>query len=50
VEKEADTGTEEVELIKKLYQRFAINIHSRFRGIGLSDMTNEEVYSEVVSL
>lgn len=49
LEKEADTGTEDVELIKTLHRRLALNFHANLRGIGLTDMSNEEIYNEIFS-
>lgn len=46
VQKEADTGTEDLELLKTLHRRLAINFHSTFIGLGIADATNQEVYNE----
>ncbi|MBN2049786.1 MAG: flavodoxin family protein [Spirochaetales bacterium] len=44
--KEKDTEKEDIELLRHLHRRLALNFHSTFRGVGFTDMTNEEICHE----
>ena len=50
VQKEPDTGTEDIQFLIDLHHRLALNFHSKFRGIGATDMATEEVYHETCGL
>lgn len=47
IEKEPDTGAEDLSILEELYRRFALNFHSGLKVTADLDMTNEEICHEL---